>query len=95
MAILNSRSALESHHSSRSEGTTRLHTCTSTKTLPAAPLNVCLLLQAVDAMTGARQTFSVRDLRNKRRLIAYYGNKVPLCPITRIDLIYFEDARVF
>jgi hypothetical protein len=46
-------------------------------------------------MTGARQTFSVRDLRNKRRLIAYYGNKVPLCPITRIDLIYFEDARVF
>ena len=94
MAILNSRSALESHLSSRSEVMTRLHTCTSTKTL-AAPLNVCLVLQAVDAMTGARQTFSVRDLRNKRRLIAYYGNKVSLCPITRIVLISFEDARVF
>jgi hypothetical protein len=46
-------------------------------------------------MTGARQTFSVRDLRNKRRLIAYYGNKVPVCPITRIVHIYLEDARVF
>lgn len=44
--------------------------------------------QAVDAMTGSRQTFSVRQLRNKRRLMAFYGDKTYLKRALREAAVY-------